>query len=67
MIGEYYMRNDLEGACEKIMKESYARWTTEDDTVVDDITFILLFLDHDNKWLLFELDMQELLKREHNI
>ncbi|EAS06704.1 protein phosphatase 2c (macronuclear) [Tetrahymena thermophila SB210] len=48
MISPYYDNNDLEGACDHLLKESHARWTVDDDSVVDDITFILIFFEHDN-------------------
>lgn len=31
------------------MKEAYRSWTVEDNSIVDDITFILIFLYSDNK------------------
>lgn len=31
------------------MKEAYRSWTVEDNSIVDDITFILIFLYTDNK------------------
>ena len=44
-VEDYYWKGDLEGACEWVMKESYAKWTREDDSVVDDITFIIVFFE----------------------
>jgi len=49
MLASFWEKNDLDGACDILMKESYARWTTEDDTVVDDITFIIIFFDHNKE------------------
>ena len=40
------MKNDLEGACDKLLSEAYARWTVEDDSVIDDITLIIVFFEH---------------------
>lgn len=45
LISQYYEEGDIEGACDAILQESYNRWTSEDDTVIDDITFILVFFD----------------------
>ena len=42
-ISSFYENNDIEGASDMLLKESHARWTVEDDSVVDDITFILIF------------------------
>ena len=46
MIGKHYEADTLEAACDELLKESHAKWTVEDDTVVDDITFIIVFFDH---------------------
>lgn len=43
MVSPFYLRNDPEGACEKLLKESTAAWKREDD-VIDDITAIVVFL-----------------------
>ena len=42
MIIPFYLKNDSEGACERLVKESVACWKREDD-VVDDITIIIIF------------------------
>lgn len=39
----FYIRNDPEGACDKLIKEATEAWKKEDD-VVDDITVIIVFL-----------------------
>lgn len=39
----FYIRNDPEGACDKLIKEATDAWKKEDD-VVDDITAIVIFL-----------------------
>lgn len=44
MIKEYRENNDLEGACDRLMKESLLKWSQEEEGGVDDITFILAFL-----------------------
>lgn len=43
LVAPYYIKNDVEGACDRIVKESTAMWKKEDD-VVDDITVIIVFL-----------------------
>lgn len=46
-INPYYEVNDIEGACDLLMKESLHKWKIEeDDQNVDDITFILIFFYH---------------------
>lgn len=42
IIIPFYLKNDPEGACEKIIRESTEAWKREDE-VVDDITIILVF------------------------
>ena len=42
MVVPYYIKNDPEGACEKLIKESTNAWKREDE-VVDDTTIILVF------------------------
>ncbi|KAL4492028.1 hypothetical protein ABPG72_008449 [Tetrahymena utriculariae] len=42
-IGKYYILKDIEGACSWLLNEAYHKWTCEDDSVVDDITFIIMF------------------------
>jgi serine/threonine protein phosphatase PrpC len=37
----YILKNDLDGACDKLVKESVAAWKREDE-VVDDITVIIV-------------------------
>lgn len=46
LIAPFYEKRDLEGACDCLLKEAHAKWTVEDDSVVDDITFIIIFLEH---------------------
>jgi serine/threonine protein phosphatase PrpC len=47
LISGFYDRNDLEGACDRLMYESHKSWINEDDSTIDDITFILIFLHYD--------------------
>jgi serine/threonine protein phosphatase PrpC len=44
LVVPFFERGDVEGACDSVLEEAYARWTEEDDEVVDDITFILAFM-----------------------
>ena len=37
----FILKNDPDGACEKVVKESVAAWKREDE-VVDDITIIIV-------------------------
>lgn len=43
LVKEHWENRDVEAACESVMKESVKRWQ-EEDTVVDDITVIVAFL-----------------------
>ena len=43
----FYLKNNPEGACDKIITESVNWWKKEDE-VVDDITSIVIFL----KWII---------------
>lgn len=43
IVAEFYLNNNIEKACDSLMKKAVERWNKE-DSVVDDITFILVFL-----------------------
>jgi len=43
IIKDYYLKNDIAGASEYLVKESTKRWIKEEE-VIDDITLILVFL-----------------------
>jgi serine/threonine protein phosphatase PrpC len=45
LIAPFYELNDINGACEALMKEALYQWTQDDSSVVDDITFIMIFID----------------------
>lgn len=45
LIVPYYKEGKLEEACDALMRLSYDRWTVEDNSVVDDITFVLVFFE----------------------
>eukprot|EP01017_Pseudomicrothorax_dubius_P033714 TRINITY_DN4540_c0_g1_i10.p1 TRINITY_DN4540_c0_g1~~TRINITY_DN4540_c0_g1_i10.p1 ORF type:complete len:646 (+),score=93.14 TRINITY_DN4540_c0_g1_i10:112-2049(+) len=44
LVAPFYERNDLEGACDRLLAESQRRWREEEEVVVDDITLIIIFL-----------------------
>lgn len=44
MISPFYEINNLEGSCDYMMDESYSKWIEDDDEVIDDISFITIFL-----------------------
>ena len=47
MVIPYFLRNEPEKACEKLIKEATNYWKKEDD-IVDDITAIVIFLKNSN-------------------
>ena len=46
LLVPFYRDNKLEEACDALMKLAYERWTVEDKSIVDDITLILIFFEH---------------------
>ena len=44
IVGRYYLSRNINGACEELLRTAYRMWTIEDDSVIDDITFIIIFL-----------------------
>ena len=42
-ITPFYVSDDIEGACDEVMRISYESWTRDDNSVVDDISFVLIF------------------------
>lgn len=44
IVKSYREKGDLEGACDRLMEESLIRWNIEEEGGIDDITFILVFL-----------------------
>lgn len=46
LIVPFYREKKLEEACDALLKLAYSKWTVDDATVVDDITFILIFIDN---------------------
>jgi hypothetical protein len=45
LIVPFYREAKLEEACDALLKLAYERWTVEDNSVIDDITFVLIFLE----------------------
>lgn len=45
VILPYYLKGKLEDGIDALVNLAYKRWTAEDDSVVDDITVIVVFLD----------------------
>ena len=45
IVKRHKKKNDIEGACDEIMKESLLRWKIEEEDSIDDITFVLVFFD----------------------
>ena len=45
LVVPFYRQKKLEECCEALMRLAYERWTVDDDTIVDDITFIVVFLE----------------------
>lgn len=50
LISGYYQKNDLEGACDKLLNEAHMSWLSEDDSTIDDISFILIFFHYEEIW-----------------
>ena len=44
LVVPYYKEGKLEEACDALLRLAYDRWTAEDNSVVDDITLVLIFL-----------------------
>ncbi|CAD8080016.1 unnamed protein product [Paramecium sonneborni] len=44
IVAKYYQENNIEGASEELLRVAYRMWTIDDESVVDDITFILIFI-----------------------
>ena len=49
LISKFFEENNLESACDRLLEEAHARWTSEDDSIVDDITFILIYFKHNEE------------------
>lgn len=44
LVGRHYEKNNIEKASDELMRLAYQKWTSEDDSVIDDITFIIIFI-----------------------
>ena len=44
LVRPFREKDDIEGACDVLMSESLKRWDEEEQGNVDDITFILVFI-----------------------
>jgi len=44
LIAPYYEQNNLEGACDVLMAAALKSWQDEEETIVDDITLLIIFL-----------------------
>jgi hypothetical protein len=44
LVVPYYKEGKLEECCDALLKLAYDRWTVEDNSVIDDISFVLIFL-----------------------
>ena len=49
LLQNYYDKTDLEGGCEALMSLALSKWK-ENSSVIDDITFVLIFLNYD--WII---------------
>ena len=45
IVRPFYETKNAEKAAEAVVRESYLRWTREEEGIVDDITCIIIFLD----------------------
>lgn len=45
IMSRYRAEEDLEGACDYIMQLSLERWRKEEAECIDDITFVVVFLE----------------------
>jgi len=43
MVVPYYEQNNLEGACDIVLNAAVKSWQEEEDTIIDDITLIIIF------------------------
>lgn len=44
-VWQYYKQQDLEGACDEVMRLALKSWKQSKQTDIDDITFVLVFID----------------------
>ena len=41
----FFEKKNAEGAAEALVRESYLKWKSEEDDIIDDITCVIIFLD----------------------
>ena len=45
IVMPYYECKNAEKAAEAVVRESYLKWKSEEDDIIDDITCVIVFLD----------------------
>ncbi len=45
IVHPFFDKRNAEGAAEALVRESYLKWKTEEDDIIDDITCVIIFLD----------------------
>ncbi len=45
IVYPFFEKRNAEGAAEALVRESYLKWKSEEDDIIDDITCVIIFLD----------------------
>lgn len=45
IVMPFFEKRNAEGAAEALVRESYLKWKSEEDDIIDDITCVIIFLD----------------------
>ena len=45
IVMPFFEKRNAEGAAEALVRESYLRWKSEEEDIIDDITCVIIFLD----------------------
>jgi serine/threonine protein phosphatase PrpC len=45
IVYPFFEKRNAEGAAEALVRESYMKWKSEEDDIIDDITCVIIFLD----------------------
>ena len=45
IVMPFFEKRNAEGAAEAVVRESYLKWKSEEDDIIDDITCVIVFLD----------------------
>lgn len=45
IVWPFFDKRNAEGAAEALVRESYLKWKSEEDDIIDDITCVIIFLD----------------------